>query len=109
MNIKNLIVDVIKSVDIDDCYYIEASKKTDKYVIYSIYNETDTDIFDDNNQSVTYYIQLNYWFKNSIDEKRYKEIKNKMKEKGFSFDGCKDSKDGNYYGKLFDFKYEEFN
>ncbi|MEG2246424.1 hypothetical protein [Clostridium sp.] len=104
--INKIIKDLLKDI-CPDIHYQKASNKTDKYIIFSIYDEEDTMIYDDNNLSETYYITVNYWYKNPSDIVIYKKIKEKLKSNGFTFDGAADLVDGEYYGKNMDFIYEE--
>lgn len=105
--INKRIIDILKPLNVP-VYYMETGKQADKYIIFNIYNEKDTDKFDNRNLSETYYIALNYWYSNPSDIALYKEIKRILKEHKFRFDGCKDLKDGKYYGKNLDFIYKEF-
>ena len=105
--INKKIIDTLKPLEIPT-YYMSTGKQLDKYITFSIYNEKDTDKFDNKNLSETYYITLNYWYKNPSDLKLYKQIKEKLKSNGFTFDGGNDLKDGDYYGKNLDFIYKEF-
>lgn len=99
------IIDLLKSIV--PTFYLECTQTPDKYCIFSIYDERDTLILDDRNWSETYYIQLNYWYKNGSDMMIYKQIKNILKSNGFTFDGSTDMKEGTYYCKSMDFIYEE--
>lgn len=104
--INNKIVSILK--DISPVFYQRTSSKLDKYIIYSIYDEEDTMIYDDINLAEGYYITINYWYKNPSDIVLYKKIKEKLKSNGFTFEGSSDlEKDGEYYGKNMDFFYEE--
>lgn len=103
--INKKIMDILK--DLVPVFYQETSSKPDKYIIFSIYDEQDTSIYDDINLSETYYITLNYWYRNPSDLGLYKTIKEILKSNGFTFGGCSDLKDGDYYGKNMDFIYEE--
>ncbi|MFR3558330.1 MAG: hypothetical protein ACLTUN_07305 [Paraclostridium sordellii] len=89
-------------------FYMKCGKQSHKYIIFNIYNEKDTDRFDNKNLSETYYIALNYWYTNPADLKLYKEIKKLMKQNRFKFDGSRDLQDGDYFGKNLDFIYKEF-
>ena len=75
--------------------------------LFSYYDEQDSMFYDDMNLSETYYITINYWYKNPSDMIVYKQIKNILKSNGFIFDGSSDVKDGEYRGKNMDFIYEE--
>lgn len=105
--INKKIIDTLKPLGIPT-YYMSTGKQSDKYITFSIYNEKDTDKFDNKNLSETYYIALNYWYSNPKDLMLYKEIKQLLKENKFKFDGSNDLKDGDYYGKNLDFIYKEF-
>lgn len=89
-------------------FYMKCGRQSDKYILFSIYNEKDTDKYDNKNLSETYYIALNYWYKEPNDFKLYKEIKKVLKQNGFKFDGSRDLQDGDYFGKNLDFIYKEF-
>ncbi|CZR95559.1 MULTISPECIES: hypothetical protein [Clostridioides] len=106
--INELICRIIKSLNID-CYYLEANCKKDKYVIFSIYNESELEknLYDDNYIAITYNIQLSFWYKNPQDAILYQEIKNRMKENGFYLKTVIDRKESEMYGKTFDFLYEK--
>ena len=93
--------------DIVPVFYQETKQKPDKYIIFSYYDEKDSMFYDDANLSETYYITINYWYKNPSDMMVYKQIKNILKSNGFIFDGSSDVKDGEYRGKNMDFIYEE--
>lgn len=105
--INKIIIDTLKPLNIP-VYYMVAGKQTDKFITFAIYNEKDTDRFDNKNLSETYYIALNYWYKNPGDIGLYKQIKQLLKQNGFRFDGSNDLKDGDYYGKNLDFIYKQF-
>ncbi len=105
--VNKKIIDTLKPLGIPT-YYMSTGKQSDKYITFSIYNEKDTDKFDNKNLSETYYITLNYWYSNPKDLMLYKEIKQLLKENKFKFDGSNDLKDGDYYGKNLDFIYKEF-
>jgi len=93
--------------DIVPVFYQETKQRYDKYIIFSYYDEKDSMFYDDANLSETYYITINYWYKNPSDMMIYKQIKNILKSNGFIFDGSSDVKDGEYRGKNMDFIYEE--
>ena len=99
--IVNLLSDIVPTI------YQETKQKPDKYIIFSCYDEKDSMFYDDTNLSETYYITINYWYKNASDMMLYKQIKDILKSNGFIFDGSSDTKDGDYRGKNMDFIYEE--
>lgn len=102
------IIDIMGSLGIK-AYYHKALDPEDKYVIFNIYNEEDANVFDNSSLNTIYYITLNFWCKNIEDLDLYKDIKRKMKENKFIFDGCTDVFDENYYGKNMDFIFKEMN
>ena len=102
---NNKIIKLLK--DIVPIYYQDTKQSPDKYCIFSYYDEKDSMFYDDTNLSETYYITINYWYKNASDMMIYKQIKNILKSNGFIFDGSSDVKDGEYRGKNMDFVYEE--
>lgn len=104
MNSK--ITSLLKKI-VSDTYYQETTQRPDKYCIFSYYDEKDSMFYEDTNLSETYYITINYWYKNHSDLMLYKQIKNILKSNGFTFDGASDLKEGDYYGKNMDFIYEE--
>lgn len=104
------VFNILKSIGIN-AYYQECTNPSDEYVIYSIYQEKDTEIADNISQATMYFITLNYWY--SKDNKklrnRYKEIKNVMKSNGFKVDGCVDRIGETHYGKNMNFIIKEWN
>lgn len=103
--VNSKIVDILK--DIAPVFYQKTSSKLDKYIVYSIYDEEDTMIYDDVNLGEGFYITINYWYKNPSDIVLYKKIKGSLKSNGFIFEGSSDLQDGEYFGKNMDFFYEE--
>lgn len=104
------IFNILKSIDID-AYYQECTNKTDEYVVYSIYQEKDTEVADNKSHATLYYITINYFYRkdNRLLADRYKEIKNIMKSHGFKFDGCVDLAGETHFGKNMDFKIKIWN
>lgn len=104
------IFDILKSIGITG-YFQECTNKTDEYVVYSIYQEKDTEVADNISNATLYYITINYWYRkdNRILADRYKEIKNIMKSNGFTFDGCVDLIGDTHFGKNMDFKIKVWN
>lgn len=106
--INERIIKALSPLGIPIIYGDIINQKTDKYIMFSIYNEKDTIFCDDRTFSETSFITMNYWFTNPSDLILYKKIKKLMKENGFKFDDAKDLKqDGSYRGKNMDFEYEE--
>lgn len=76
------------------------------YLIFSIYQEEETEACDDQYLFERFYLTISYWFK----APEYLENKNKIKRcllnAGFVFDGAKDLYDNGKHGINFDFIYE---
>ena len=51
--VNKKIIDTLKPLGIPT-YYMSTGKQSDKYITFSIYNEKDTDKFDNKNLSETY-------------------------------------------------------
>lgn len=97
------IIQALKPLDIP-VYYLKNTQSNDKYIIFSIYNNKDTDHAENTNLGERSYITLKYYYTNPSDLYLYKEIKKIMKNNGFGFDGGEDlGIEGNLYGKELDF------
>lgn len=107
---RSKIFNILQAININ-AYYQECTNKTDEYVIYSIYQEKDTEVADNTSQATMYYITINYWYKkdNRKLTDRYKEIKKVMKSNSFKFDGCVDLVGETHFGKNMDFKIKVWN
>ncbi|MFI3210911.1 MAG: hypothetical protein R3Y64_07670 [Peptostreptococcaceae bacterium] len=78
----------------------------DKHIIFSIYNNKDTDNVEGKSLSTIYYINLNFWYKSPADYKLYREIIDLLTHNNeFIFDKCTDMVDENYFGKNIDLIY----
>ncbi|MBS6502574.1 MAG: hypothetical protein KH415_13295 [Clostridium sp.] len=79
----------------------------DKYIIYSIYSNTEFSNYDNENEEELYKINLSYYYKNKEDINLIKNIKDYMKKGGFYFnDGKELRKEDNYFGYSLYFIYE---
>ena len=79
----------------------------DKYVIYSIYSDTEFANYDNENEEEIYRINVSFYYKNKEDIKLIRKIKDCMKNSNFYFnDGRELRKDGNYFGYSLYFIYE---
>lgn len=78
-----------------------------QYIIFSIYDEGETDSCDDVSLSEVYYITLSYWFKSPECLKNKEKIKKLMEASGFTFDGAKDLYDKGINGINIDFILEK--
>lgn len=104
--INKEIKEALKTLNIP-VIYAKTSTRYDKYIIFSYYNETESDKADNTNLSVDYYITMNYWTSNPEDIILYKTIVKLLKENGFKYNGSNDVIDGEYFGKNIDFIYNE--
>lgn len=107
--INKKIMEIFKSLNIN-CFYQECPESSDFYAIYSVYNETDDDVLENESQSSVYYVTINYCYSKdckSLD--KYKLIKKAMKENGFKFDGIKDIIGETHFIKNMDFIKKEWN
>lgn len=102
----NKIVEVLETLGIDIAF-MEYEGNSDEYITFSIYDDEDSDFNDDTNDSEVSYINITYWFKSKLNINKYKKIKELMKKNNFIYDGGKDRKNGNYYGKSLDFIFTE--
>ena len=102
--INKLIVQSLSSLGIDIAWQ-EYSGNSDEYIVFSIYNDKESDFYDDENTTETYYIAINYWYKSKKNIHKWKEIKELMKSYGFTYDNGMDLKENLLYGKNMDFIY----
>lgn len=103
---------ILQSINLN-AYHQECTNKTNEYVVYSIYQEKDTEVADNVSRATLYYITINYCYKKGdralANKDRYKEIKNVMKSNGFKFEGCVDLVGETHFGKNMDFKIKIWN
>lgn len=104
----NKLVDALSPLGID-LAFIEYKGSSSEYIVFGIYNEQETDKYDDDNLSTTYYITLNYWYSDLSNIGKYKEIISLLKDNGYILDGIgPDLKNNGLYGKSIDFIYREY-
>lgn len=89
--------------------YMDTKTYEDRYIVYSIYENKEIDVFDDESEAELIYINFNFWYKKKEDYKLIKEIKKLMKENGFYLNGGRSLNDKEYIGFNMDFTYEEIN
>ena len=77
----------------------------DEYIVFSIYDDKDSNITTEGNLSETYFITINYWYKNLYNIDKFRQIKSLLKENGFIYDGGNDLKGDGVRGKSMDFIY----
>ena len=105
--IEKLIIDTLKDLNIP-IYLDECDGSDDEYIVFSIYNAEDSDFVDDVNLSETYYMTVNYWCGSLKNLNKYKEIKNKLKSNGFTFDTWNNISKNGKKGKSLDFIFENY-
>lgn len=84
---------------------LDNTESLDEYIVFSIYDEEDSNITIDGNLTETYYITVNYWYKDLGNINKYRKIKSLLKENGFIYDGGNDLKGEGVRGKSMDFIY----
>ena len=84
---------------------LDNTETLDEYIVFNIYDDEDSNITSDGNLSETYYITIDYWYKNLDNINKYKKIKRLLKENGFEYDGGCDLKGDGVHGKNMDFIY----
>ena len=100
------IVEILEKLNIDIGWQ-EYKEKAKEYIVFNIYNDEESSFYDNENLSETYYITINYWYVSKSNINKWKEIRKLMKENNFIYDGGKDLKEGNLYGKSMDYIYQE--
>ena len=103
----DIIVETLLPLDIE-LGFMKYEGNEKEYIIFSIYDEEESNLCDDDNLSQTYYIQVNYWFKSLQNIRKYEQIKNILKNKGFYYKSGVDLVDKDFYCKSMDFIYVKF-
>lgn len=105
--IYNKIIEALDNLNIELAFqeYLGENKE---YILFDIYLEEDTNYADNKATEVRYSITLSYYHKSKAGIKKYKLIKESMKENGFFFNTSKSlKKENDLFGKNFDFIYIE--
>ncbi|CEJ74229.1 Uncharacterised protein [[Clostridium] sordellii] len=102
----NYLVGILETLGIDIAW-MEYEGDSDEYIVFSIYDDKESDFFDNTNLSETYYITINYYFKSLKNIDKWEKIRDLLKENGFAYDGGEDLKTKNIYGKNMDFIYKK--
>lgn len=84
---------------------LDNTEGLDEYIVYSFYDDEDSNITTEGNLSETYFITVTYWYKNLDNINKYRKIKSLLKEHGFIYDGGSNLKGDNVRGKSMDFIY----
>ncbi|MEG0667842.1 MAG: hypothetical protein RR460_04375 [Clostridium sp.] len=103
----NKLVEILEQLKIPIAFQ-EFDGESDEYIVFDVYHDEDSDFYDNENLSETYYITLNYWFKSKSNIKKYKKIKSLLKDNDFVYTGGKDLISNGYLGRNLDFKYIEY-
>lgn len=102
----NYLVGILETLGIDIAW-VEYEGNSDEYIVFSIYEDEESDFADNKNLSETYYITINYYFKSLKNIDKWKKIRDLLKQNGFSYDGGEDLKLKNIHGKNMDFIYKK--
>ena len=103
---EEIIVNILESLNIEiGMDELDTTESLDEYIVFSIYNDKDSNICDEGNLSETYYISVNYWFKSMKNLNKHKEIKSLLKKHGFIYNDGKRLKSEGVHGKNMDFIY----
>ena len=101
-----ILVDLLEQFGIDIGWEeLDNTESLDEYIVFSIYDDKDSNITTEGNLTETYYITVNYWYKNLDNINKYRKIKSLLKENGFIYDGGNDLKGEGVRGKSMDFIY----
>lgn len=84
---------------------LDNTESLDEYIVFNIYDDEDSNITADGNLTETYYITIDYWYRDLNNISKYREIKKLLKENGFIYDGGKDLKEDGVHGINMDFIY----
>ena len=95
-----ILVDLLEQFGIDIGWEeLDNTESLDEYIVFSIYDDKDSNITTEGNLTETYYITVNYWYKNLDNINKYRKIKSLLKENGFIYGfcrmGCKHGKERN--------------
>lgn len=101
--------ELLETLEIDLGYMVY-NGQSNNYIIFSVFNEKDIELFDDKKNATLYYITINHWFdRNQIQLfRKYKEIKKLLKNNGFNFLNSHDLTEGEMIGKSLDFTFKEW-
>ena len=101
-----ILVDLLERFEIDIGWEeLDNVESLDEYIVFSIYYDKDSNITTEGNLSETYFITINYWYKNLYNIDKFRQIKSLLKENGFIYDGGNDLKGDGVRGKSMDFIY----
>ena len=101
-----ILVDLLEQFGIDIGWEeLDNTESLDEYIVFSIYDDKDSNITTEGNLTETYYITVNYWYKNLDNINKYRKIKSLLKENGFIYDGGNDLKGEGVRGKSMNFIY----
>ena len=101
-----ILVDLLEQFGIDIGWEeLDNTESLDEYIVFSIYNDKDSNITTEGNISETYYINVTYWYMDLDNINKYRKIKSLLKENDFIYDGGNDLKGEEVHGKSMDFIY----
>lgn len=103
--IDKKIIETLKVLDIPVLQ--EIKRKADRYILFRVYNNKDTEFADNKNLRERYFITLKYYCLNPDDKDLYYSIKDLMKGNDFVFeDGGNLPKEEDYFVQELDFNIE---
>lgn len=101
-----ILVNLLETFGIDIGWdELDNTENLKEYIVFSIYHDEDSNITTEGNLTETYYITVNYWYKDLDNINKYRKIKSLLKSNGFIYDGGNDLKGDGVRGKSMDFIY----
>lgn len=86
--------------------YMKYDGYEDIYIVYSIYDSQNTNLFDDEYESKEFLIAINIWTRDKIGLKIVEKVRTILINNGFIENGERSLVDNEFYGYNLDFIYE---
>lgn len=103
----NKLVEILEELNIPIGFQ-KFEGEAEEYIIFNIYDDEDSNFFDNENLSETYYICINYWTTKKSKLYNYKKIKTLLKGYDFKYNSGKDIESDGAYGRSLTFIYENY-
>lgn len=103
----NKLVEILENLNIPIAFQVFEGE-AEEYIIFNIYDDKNSNFFDNENLTETYYISINFWTTKKSKLKNYKKIKYLLKEYDFKYLNGKDLLSDRVYGRNLTFMYEYF-
>lgn len=103
----NKLVEILENLNIPIAFQVFEGE-AEEYIIFNIYDDKNSNFFDNENLTETYYISINFWTTKKSKLKNYKKIKSLLKEYDFKYLNGKDLVSDGVYGRNLTFTYEYF-